>query len=307
MPAFCTALIIGGQSPDAIIGSSLLINLNCTTTVEDKPEHASFSIPVLKGLLEPLRSLRGFGSSSITGPLDEEYKRDLCQGICKKRRFWKEDMYKVMAEIRESYKAWGNTDISHCCRARKIIRISESAMIMLKDRCSAYHPAPVHPRGYLMLVFCIRYDFAQAYCELEEWDQGQKLSGRLMTLVKEVGMEYVDCSREDCVSACLLNARCNNKLGRWEEAISSMEEAVALARHLEEELNHFKKDLQDHKERQLKAVRMALERRKNKHGRPLPLRYPGDFDWALSRLYMQDNMWNHPINQRRLGPPPATR
>ena len=151
-----------------------------------------------------------------------------------------------------------------------------------------------------MLVFCIRYDFAKACCELEEWDEGQKRSGRLMTLVKEVGMQYIACPPETYVSACLLNARRNNKLGRWEEAISSMEEAVALALHLEEELNHFKKDLQDHKERQLKAVRMALERRKDKHGRPLPLRSPGDFNRALSRLYMQNNMWNHPINQRRL-------
>ena len=86
-----------------------------------------------------------------------------------------------------------------------------------------------------------------------------------------------------------------------------MEKAVALAPQLEGELNYFKKDLQDHKERYLKAVKMALEKRRDQDGRPLVLRYPRDFNWALSELYMRAGMWNHPINQRRLGPPPATR
>ena len=312
LPAFCTALLIWGQTLDEISRSSLLIYLNCNTAVEDKPERASLSIPVLRGLLEPLRSLRQFGSSSITGPLDEEYKRDLCLGICKKGTFFKQDMFKVMAEILESDEVSKNTDISHYCRARKRIRILESAMIMLKDRCSAIDRAHVHSqkilshKGYLHLVLCIRYDLAGAYCDLEEWDQGRKWSGRVMILVEEVRMPYSFCPDEIYMSACRLNGQCNNKLGRWEEAISSVEKTLVFAPQLEEELNTFKKDLQDHKDRHLKAVKMALERRRDKKGRPLMLRYPRDFDWALSRLYMQANMWNHPINQRRLSPPPAT-
>ena len=287
-----------------------MINLNCTTTVEDKPGRASFSIPVLKGLLEPLRSLRQFGSSSISGPLDEEYKRALCLGICKKVSSWNEDISKVMADIREGERASKNTDIPHYCRARKSIRIFESAMIMLKDRCSVIDRAPVHSgymrnqKIYRFLVLCIRYDLAEAYCDLEEWDQGRKWSGRVMA--QEIRMQNFVRPENIYVSACRMNGRCNNKLGRWEEAISSMEEAVAFEPQLEEELDIFKKDLQDHKDRHLKAAKMVLERRRDNHGRPLVLRYPRDFDWALSRLYMEANMWNHPINQRRLGPPPAT-
>ena len=316
MPAFCTALIIGGQSPKAIIGSSLLINFNCNMTAKDNPERASFSIPALKGLLEPLRSLRRFGSSSITGPLDKEYKRDLCLSICRKGSYNEEYTDKVMADIRESDQVSKNTDISHYCRTHKRIRILESTMIMLKDRFSVIDRAPVHSRSsrsiishkaYLMLVLCIRYDLAEAYYELDEWDQGRKWSGRVMTLVKEKGMQYFACHPNFYMSAYLLNGRCNNKLGRWEEAIASMEEPVAYAPQLQEELNYFKKDLQDHKDRQLKAVKMALQRRRDKDGRPLLLRYPRDFDRALSRLYLKANMWDHPINPRRLGPPPATR
>ena len=312
LPAFCTALHIGGRSPDAVIGSSLLINLNCNTTVEDKPERASFSIPVLKSLLEPLRSLRLFGSSSITGPLNEEYKRGLCLDICRQSSSWNEDISKVMADIREGERASENTDIPRYCRARKSIRIFESAMTLLKDRCSMIEQAPVpayklNQEAYRFFVLCIRYELAKAYCDLEEWEQGRKWSGRVMTMVEEVGSQDFDCPEEIYMPACRMNGRCNNRLGRWEEAISSMEEAAALEPQLEEELDSFKKDLQDHKDRHLKAVKMALARRRAKDGRPLVLRYPRDFDWALSRLYTQANMWNHPINQRRSGPPPATR
>ena len=316
MPAFCTALVIGGQSPKAIVGSSLLINFNCDTTAKDNPERASFSMPVLKGLLEPLRALRRFRSSSITGPLDEEYKRDLCLSICRKESYNKEYTDKVMAAIRESDQVSENTNISHYCRAHKRIRILESTMTMLKDRFHKIDQAPVHSRSsrsiishkaYLILVLCIRYDLAEAYGELAEWTQGRKWSGRVMTLVKEVGMQYAGCHPHLYMLACLLDGRCNNKLGRWEEAIASMEEAVAYAPHLQEELKIFKKDLQDHKKRQLEAVKMALKRRRDKDGQPLLLRYPRDFDRALSRLYLKANMWDHPINPRRLCPPPGTR
>ena len=313
LPAFCTALLIGGRSWDAIVGGSLLINLNCNTTVEDKPDRASLSIPVLKGLLEPLRALRQFRSSSITGPLDEEYKRDLSLSICKEGSSWNEDMIKVMAEIREGERVSKNTDIPPYCRARKSIRIFESAMIMLKDRCSFIEQAPIfsgyvpNKKAYRDLVLCIRYDIAEAYCDLEEWDQGRKWSGRVMTFVEAIGMQSFVCPEKVYMSACRLNGQCNNKLGRWEEAISSMEEAVILAPQLKEELDTFRKDLQDHRDRQLKAVKMALERRTDNHGRTRVLRYPRDFDWALSRIYMQANMWDHPINQRRLDPPPTTR
>lgn len=291
-----------------------MINLNCNTAAEDNPERASFSVPVLKGLLEPLRSLRRFGFSSITGQLDEEYKRDLCLSICKQGPFFKEYMFKVMAEIREANKASENTNISHYSRYRKSIRILESAMIMLKDRCSAVDRVPAHSlynerhKAYLILILCIRSDLARAYCELEEWDQGRKWSGRFMTLVEETRTQYfIYPPTKTHIRACWLNGRCNNKLGRWDEAIASMEKAVALAPYLEGELNLFKTDLQDHKDRQSKAVKMALERRRDKDGRPLVLRYPRDFNWALSQIYMQANMWDHPINRRRLGPPPATR
>ena len=312
MPAFCTALVIGGQSPKTIIGSSLLLNFNCNTTAKDNPERASFSIPVLKGLLEPLRALRRFGSSSITGPLDEEYKRDLCLSICRKDSYNKEYTDKLVAAIRESDQVSENTDISHYCRAHKRIRILESTMIMLKDRFSKIDQAPVHSRGishqvYLVIVLRIRYDLAEAYCDLEEWTQGRKWSGRVMTLVKEVGLQYSGCHPDLHMSACLWNGRCNNKLGRWEEAIASMEEAVAYAPQLKEELKLFKKDLKDHKKRHLKAVKMVLKRRRDKDGRPLVLRYPRDFDRAMSRLYLKANMWDHPINPKRLDPPPATR
>ena len=315
MPAFCTALIIRRQSPGGIIGSSLLINFNCNMTAKDNPQRASFSIPALKGLLEPLRSLRRFESSSIAGPLDEEYKRDLCLSICRKGSYNEEYTDKVMAAIRESDQVSKNTDISHYCRAHKRIRILESTMIMLKDRFSPIDRVPVHSRSsrsiishkiYLILVLNIRYDLAEAYCGLEEWNQGRKWSGRVMALVKEVGLRYSGCHPNTYMSACLLNGRCNNKLGRWEEAIASMEEAVAYAPQLKEELKLFKKDLQDHKKRQLKAVKMALKRRRDKDGRQLLLRYPRDFDRALSRLYLKANMWDLPINPRRLDAPPAT-
>ena len=224
MPAFCTALLIGGQSPGAIIGSSLLINLNCNTTAEDNPEQASFSIPLLKGLLEPLRSLDSFGFSSITGPLDEEYKRDLCLDICKEGPFFLGYMDKVMEEIREGEKVYETTNISHYCRCRKAIRIWESAMIMLKDRCSGVDRSPVpflyigNHRAYLSLVLYIRHLLVKAYCELEEWDQGRKWSGRVMTLVEEVGTQYfiiypANPAKYPYMSACRANGRCNNKVG----------------------------------------------------------------------------------------------
>ena len=95
-----------------IFRSSLLINVNCSIAGENDRNRASFSTPLLKSLLEPLRSLYSFQSAHITRPLDEHYIADLCMSICKKAPSFREVFLGVLEIVQEGDEAFENQNSS---------------------------------------------------------------------------------------------------------------------------------------------------------------------------------------------------
>ncbi|KAF6232520.1 hypothetical protein HO173_009188 [Letharia columbiana] len=280
LPAFCTALLLGGESSKAIYESTLLVNLHCNTTAETSPNRASFTIPQVKSLLEPLRILHSFQSTKITGSLDEQYKTELCLDICKKAPSLQERSFKVRDKIREGDDVFNARNTKPKDLFRQAIRLYEAAMTDLKNSCSIFD-RPVRMLGnpisfstagsdfhhvYTNIVFSLRIRLAAAHAQLEQYEQCRKWSGRAVrTIDQDGGPPDID----------------------HEADLSSMQKAVDIAPHLEEELKLFEDDERKHRERQLRTVREVLalagkgldrDGRKKRYGQPFVMRYPADFD-----------------------------
>lgn len=287
----------------AIYESSLSVNLHCNTTAETSPNRASFTIPQVKSLLEPLRILHSFQSTNITGSLDEQYKTELCLDICKKAPSLQERSLKVRDKIREGDDAFNARNTKPKDRFRQAIRLYEAAMTDLKNSCSRFdqpvrvlaNPISFSTAGsdfhhtYTSIVFSLRIKLAAAHAQLEQYEQCRKWSGRAVKAIDQDEDPPVidhDADRR-YLRAYELHARASNKLGRWGEAVSSMQKAVDIAPHLEEGLKLFEDDERKHKERQLMTVREVLalagksldrDGRKKRYGPPFVMRYPADFD-----------------------------
>ncbi len=300
MPAFCTALTYSGKAHGMVPISSLSITLTCNTSGGDEQTRASFSIPRLKSLLEPLRFVHSFCAASITGPLDEQYKNDLSLSICKMAPTFQESLSEVERKVREYRELFEVQDPDNYHDA---IRVYSNAMTELKDRCSRLD-SDIQPQSpvvlysvadqklqlhteYITLVFVLQTCLANAYFQLGQYDQSRKWSARAMDIEFDTWGIHLD-NHPDYAMARLLNARSNNKLGRWEEAVDSIKEAVVDIPHLEEELKAFEEDLKRHekrlKEKRLETVRMVLAKNQSQNGRRLVLKYPEDFDKVMKEL-----------------------
>ena len=256
LPAFCTALLLGGKTPDVIFGSSLLINVHCNTLGENEGNRASFSTPLVKRLLEPLRSLYSFGFAQITGPLDERYMEELCVSICKKGPSFRESFLGVLDIVREGDEAFDNQNSTvDCARATKLYN---AAVKYLKDRCSGHYLAirvgligwrpGVSPYSdesmnlyiaYTQLLGKLQLNLATAHFRLRRYAQSRKWS---LHAIKE-GRLSGSC-RE---TASLLNVRSNQRLGRWGEASARTKLLLKDAPHLEPELKRLKEQEKTYK------------------------------------------------------------
>ncbi len=300
MPAFCTALTYGGKAHGMVPISSLSITLTCNTSGGDEQTRGSFSIPRLKSLLEPLRFVHSFYAASITGPLDEQYKTDLSRSICKMAPTFQESLSEVEKKVREYGELFDSQDPDDY---HHVVRVYSNAMTELKDRCSRLD-SDILPQSpvvlysiadkklqlhteYITLVFVLQTCLANAYFQLGQYDQSRKWSARAMDIELDTWGIRLD-SHPDYAMACLLNARSNFKLGRWEEAVDSMKEAVVDAPHLEEELKAFEEDVKRHekrlKEKRLETVRTVLAKNRSQNERRLVIKYPEDFDKVMKEL-----------------------
>ena len=290
MPAFCTALTYGGKSYWMVPHSSLLITLNCNTSDGDNRIRNPFSIQRLKSLLEPLRFVHSFYSASITGPLDKQYKTDLSLSICKQAPSLEENLSEVEKKVREHKEYFAVQDPVDYHHA---VRVYSDAMTELKDRCSRLVPSGADKLyiEYITLVFALQTCLTNAYFQLEQYDQSRKWSESAMRIFYDrLGISVNP--HPDYARACLVNVRSNIKLGRWKEAVDSMKVAVTRIPDLEEELKPFEEDARKHeerrKERQLKTVKTVLAENRSQKGRPLVIRYPGDFDKVMKKLCADD-------------------
>lgn len=239
MPIFCTALLLGGRSQIQIFKSSLSINLSCSTAAEEDKARTSFSIPLQKSLLEPLRSLHSFQTVSITGPLDEQYKTELCLSICKNPSSFQKRLSDVLDRVREGDEAFNTArTTAHYHRA---ITVYNTAMTELKDGCSRLYRSGGLGMGlvptlhadeinlkvtYSDLVCKLQINLAAAHFELGHYAQSRKWG---YDAFETLGEDHTVFSPDPrCGKAYLLLARSNNKLGRWEEAVEWMEEAVRI-------------------------------------------------------------------------------
>lgn len=278
-----------------------MIDLNCNTADENTQTHASFSIPLLKNLLEPLRLLRAFQFVHITGPLDEQYTTDLCLSMCKKAPSFTESLLGVMHKKKNdqiAIKVRGNEN-----RLFQTVKMYNTAMTGLKDRCSGFdwavqsrlrigHFAPSFTDiglhiAYMEFLYRLRLNLASTHSKLEQWWQCRKWSGHAMMIVHEDPLLPVRNNASDnyYAHACRLNALSNNKLGRWEEAVTSIREAVKISPDLKQEVEEYERDLQKSKERQVKIVRVILtENRTKRNERSRVMRYPADFEKVKQRL-----------------------
>ena len=249
LPAFCTALLLGGKTPDVIFGSSLLINVNCSTSGENEGNRASFSPPLVMSLLEPLRSLYSFQFAQITGPLDERYMEDLCVNICREAPSFRESFLGVLDLVQEGDEAFDNQNSTvDCARA---IKFYNAAITYLKDRCLGHyltirmglvgrrpgfqpysdesinlHIAYISLLGKLQLNLATAHFRLWRFAQSRKWSQHAIREGRL--------------SGSRLEAASLLNVRSNQRLGRWKEAIARMELLLEDAPHLEPELKRLK-------------------------------------------------------------------
>ncbi|KAL9135462.1 MAG: hypothetical protein Q9175_003349 [Cornicularia normoerica] len=181
-------------------------------------------------------------------------------------------MLEVVGKLKEGDEAYQTGKILDCYH--QAIRIYNTAMTILKDRCSGFDWA-VQSRGrlavpsakdvflrnaYTNLLFQLRINLAVAHFQLEQYEQSRKWSGRAMMVIHEEWAQPSNNRRLDAryIKACRLNARSNSKFSRWEEAAESMQKAVTLAPHLEQELKYYNEDLKKHKEIQLKTVKTVL-------------------------------------------------
>ena len=300
MPAFCKALTYGGKVDGMVPFSSLSINLTCNTSGGDEQARSSFSIPRLESLLEPLRFVHSFYAASITGPLDEQYRTDLSLSICKIAPTFQEALSDVEKNVREYGKFF---EVQYPVDYHHVVRVYSNAMTELKDRCSRLD-SDIRPEStvvlysvadkklrlhikYITLVFVLQTYLANAYFQLEQYDQSRKWSERAMDMEYDTwGTSFYD--HPDYAKACLLNARSNNRLGRWEEAVDMMKQAVVDAPHLEEELKAFEEDLKRYekrlRKRRLETVRTVLAKNRSQNGRRLVIKYPEDFDKVMKTL-----------------------
>lgn len=250
------------------MGSSLSIDLNCNTADEINKFRASFTTTALKNLIEPLHLLHSFQFAYITGPLDEKYKSDLCLSICKEAPSFQESSLKVLHKV-QGLKALGTQ--RNMTYYRQAISTYNTVMTELKDRCSRLDWATqarigantasiadlrVH-NAYTNLVFMLRTNLATSHFQIGQYWQARKWSEHAMEIVNErwnpLAINYQADPRY--LKALLFNARSNNKLGRWKEAVYSMEKAVEIAPSRTKELELFKGDEKRHAEKQLKTVK----------------------------------------------------
>lgn len=287
--------------PDNILRSSLSFNLNCNTTAEITRPCASFSTPRLRNLLEPLRLLHGFQFVSITGPLDEKYKTELCLSICKKAPTFQESLFKLLHESKkgdEAFKAGGSAPD----RLRRAIRIYNGVMTDLKDQCARFDRAVLQSRtrsattpvvadvilhiGYTDLVFKLEHKLAMAHYRLSQYEEARKWSARAVKTIVEDWAPLVANRLVDprYAYAYQLNARANRSLGRYKEAVEAMEGAVRMAPHLAKVLQLYRDEEGWHREMQRKTVKMVLDGGRDRKGRRFVMRYPADFEDVKRRL-----------------------
>ena len=257
-------MFLGGTPPERNFGGSLLINLNCSTTVGIALTRASFSVSQVTSLLAPLRVLHSFRFAHITGPLDEKYKMDLCRSICKAAPSFEESLFEVLVKVQEGDVAFNaGIETGHYLQA---LRIYNAAMTDLKDRCGglawtvSQRLGPATPSAadiqsctaYFNLRFKLRVKLAAVLFELGHHEKTRQW---MVVAVKPIRFSPLT---SDDKEAYLLHARINKKLGRWTQAIDSMEDVVAMAPHLRHELELLKGDAKRHREQELKARKKDL-------------------------------------------------
>lgn len=267
-----------------IFGSSLLININCNTAGKDDGNLPSFSTPLVKSLLEPLRSLSSFQFAQITGPLDKQYKTDLCASICKKAPSFRESFLGVLGKVQEGDEAFNAQNTTgHYAQA---IKAYEAALTYLRDQCSRHYfiiRRELGPLPYSEEDFNVHIEYRALLCKLytnlatAHFGLGQYVQSRNLSLHI---LEELFLSDPEYEVASLVFVRSNHKLGRREEAIEKMEilaEVMEGAPHLVQELEILKADQKRHKEIQLKTVQTLLAKSRGENGQPLVIRYPADF------------------------------
>lgn len=286
---------MGGKSPIQIFKSSLSINLNWSPAADNNHTRASFSLPLQKSLLESLRSLHGFQTVSITGPLDEQSKADLCSSIGKDGPNYQTRLSKVLDKVREGNEAFNGPKTA--IHYRRAIAVYNNAMTELKDECSRLFHSGEQAMGlaptlsaddnltYGVLVFKLQIKLATAHFRLGQYTQSLRWSNNALNLEDYDYSAYT--SDADRGKAFLLLARSNNRLGRWEEAVDWMGVAVEKMPHLEPELETFKGDVKVAQEIQVETVKIILNESRVSKGRQVVVRYPSDFDKVKARLYSQ--------------------
>ena len=256
-----------------MFGRLLSINIDYNTADEENSFGASFSTLPLN-LLEPLRLLHSFHTAHITGPLDERYKSNLCLSICKEAPSVQDSLLEVLGMVEVGPKAINAQ--STMSYYRQAIKTYNTAMTNLKDRFSRFYwiaearyrlntastaDLSIHI-VYTILVYRLRLRLASCHFQMDQWEQARKWSERAVEPISEAVNPLIVnvTSNHHYLKAFIVNARSNNKLGRWKEAVDSMEKAVKLSPSLAEELKLFKDDEKKHKENQMKTVRKVSDK-----------------------------------------------
>ena len=280
--------MFGGKLLDPIVHKAVTINLNCSTAAEQAIDLACPTMRQLKSLLEPFRLLHSFRFANITGPLDEQYKTDLCLGICKKTPSFEESLSEVLDKVKEGDNFFNAQGASRYLRA---IEIYKAAMTDLKNRCCRIRfSSSAIPSAtgldlrivYMDLIFKLRVNLATAHLQTGQYWQARKWTNRVMDAA---GHEIVMLRYERhprYYKACVMNAHSNRKLARWDEVIEAVDEAVRVAPHMEPQLSWFREEEREYREKMSQTVKMVLENSRTENGGCRVIRYPADFEEVKS-------------------------
>ena len=269
-----------------------MINVNCSTAGKNVDNPPSISTPLVKRFLEPLHSLHSFQFAHLTGPLDKQYKADLCSSICKKAPSFRESFLGVMDIVQKGDEAFDVQDPTvHYARA---IKAYGTALTYLTERCISFDYAITFGSlPYSDEDFNVHTEFKDLLCKLytnlatAHFGLGQYVQSRKWS---QYTLEEACLSNPHYEVASLLFVRSNHKLGRWDEAVGMMEMLVEKAKEaprLVQELETMKEGERRHKEVLLETVKTVLAKSRVGNGQPLAIRYPADFQKVREMLSSQ--------------------